>query len=71
MDILVYYWSEEDSGVKIKYLTSITFGCAKVQDVVTEIVKALEKLSSPVILMPLFGFDEPNVNKSLINKLTR
>ena len=36
MDLLVWYWSKVDNRVKIKYLTSIMFGHAKVPDVVRD-----------------------------------
>ena len=39
MDLLVCYWIEVDNRVKIKYLTSIMLGHAKVPTVVTEILK--------------------------------
>ena len=71
MDFPIYYWSEVDSGVKIKYLTSIMFGHAKAQDVVKEMLKALEKLAIPLKLMLSLGMDELNVNKSKLNKLNQ
>ena len=69
MDLPVHSWSEVDSRVKIKYLTSITFGHAKASDVVTEILKSLEKLAIPLKLMFSLGMDGPNVNKSILNKI--
>ena len=69
MDLLVHYWSEVDNRVKIKYLTSITYGHAKVPDVVTEILKVLEKLAIPLRLKLYLGMDGPNVNKSILNKI--
>ena len=71
MDLLVHYWSEVDSGVKIKHLTSVMFGHLKAQDVVTEIPKALEKLGTPLRQMLSVGMDGPNVNKSILNKLNQ
>ena len=68
MDLLVCYWPEVNYGMKIKYLTSVMFGHAKAQDVVTEILKALEKLVIPLILMFSVGIDGPNINKSKVNK---
>ena len=55
MDLLVCYWSEVNNRVKIKYLTSIMFGHAKVQAVVTEILKSLEKLVIPLKIMLSLG----------------
>ena len=69
MDLLVCYWSEVDNIVKIKCLTSIMFGHAKAPDVVTEILKSLEKLAIPLKLMLSLGMDGPNVNKSILNKI--
>ena len=71
MDLLVCYWSEVDNRVKIKYLTSIMFGHAKVPDSVTQIFKSLEKLAIPLKLMLSLGMDGPNVNKSILNKKIR
>ena len=71
MDLLVYYCSELDSQVKINYLTSIMFGHAKAQDVVTGILKALEKLAIPLKLMLALGIDGVHVNKSILNKLNQ
>ena len=70
MYLLISYWSEVDSGVKIKYLTSILFSHEKAQDLVTEILKAIEKLAIPLKLMLSLEMDGPNVNKSILNKLT-
>ena len=47
------------------------FGHAKAQDVVTDVIKALEKLTIPVKLMLSLGMDSPNVNKSILNKLNK
>ena len=58
MDLLAYYWSEVDSGIKIKYSISIIFGHAKAQDVVTEIIETLEKLAIPLKLMFLLKWME-------------
>ena len=69
MDLLVCYWSEVDSRVKVTYLTSIMFGHAKVPDVVAEILKSLEKLAIPLKLMLSVRMDGPNVSKSILNKL--
>ena len=69
MDLHVCFWSEMGSGVKSRYFTSIIYGHAKEQDVVTEILKALEKLAIPLILF--LGMDGPNVNKSILNKLNQ
>ena len=71
MDLLVFCWLEVDSGVKIKYLTSVMFGHAKAQDVVTMIFKALDKLPIPLKLMLSLGMDGPNMNKSILNKLNQ
>ena len=65
----MHYWSEVDSRVKIKYLMSFMFGHAKVPDVVTEILKSLEKLAIPLKLMLSLGMDRLNVNKSILNKV--
>ena len=43
---------------------SIMFEHAKAQDVVTKVLKALEKLAIPLKLMLSLGMDGPNVNKS-------
>ena len=56
--------------MKIKYLTSIMFGHAKAQDVVTKILEAFEQLAIPLKLMLSLGMDGPNVNMSILNKLT-
>ena len=69
MDLLVCYWSEVDSGVKIKYLTSVVFYHSKEEDMLTEILKALEKSAIPLTLMLSLGMDGPNINKSILNKL--
>ena len=45
MDLIVCCWSEVDNGVTVKYFTSITFGHAKAQNVVTEILKTLREIS--------------------------
>ena len=45
--------------MKIKYLTSVMFGHAKTQDVVTEILKELEKLATPLKLMFSLRMDGP------------
>ena len=45
------------------------YGHAKAQDVVTEILKALEKLAIPVKLMLSLGMDGPKMNKHILNKL--
>ena len=67
LDCRTYYLSEVDSGLKFKYLTSIVFSHAKGQDVVTRILKALEKLAISLKLMFSLGIDEPNVKKSILN----
>ena len=69
MDLHVCCWSEVDNRVKIKYLTSVMFGHAKAPDVVTEILKSLEKMVIPLKLMPSHGMDGQNVNKSILNKI--
>ena len=46
--------------VKIKYLTLIMFGHAKLPDVVTEVLKSLEKLAIPLKVMLSLGMDGPN-----------
>ena len=71
MDLVVCYWSEVDNGVKAKYLTSIMFGHAKVQDVVAEILKSLEIISIPLEWMLSLGINRPNVNKSILKKLNK
>ena len=43
--------------MKIECLRSIMFGYAVTQDVVTEILKALEKLAIPLKLMLSVGMD--------------
>ena len=58
MDFLVCCWSEVDNRVKIKYLTSIMFGYAKVPGVVTEILRSLEKLAIPLKLRFLLEWME-------------
>ena len=60
MDLLVCYWSEVDNRVEIKHLTSIMFGHTKVPDVVTEILKSLEELAIPLLLLLTLGMDGPN-----------
>ena len=45
------------------------FGHAKAPDVVTEILKSLEKLAIPPKLMISLGMDAPNVNKSILNRI--
>ena len=57
--------------MKIKYLTSIMFGHAKAPDVVTEIIKSLEKLTIPLKLLLSLGMDGPNINKSILNKINK
>ena len=71
IELLVWYWSEVDHGVKIKYLTSVMFTYAKGHDVMTEILKALKKLAIPFKLMLSAGIDGLNVNKSILNKLNQ
>ena len=65
LDLLVYYWSKVDSGVKIK------FGLTKAQDMVTEILLALEKLSITLKLMPSLTMDGPDVSKCILIKLNQ
>ena len=68
VDLLVQNCSEVDNGIKIKYLTSIIVVHAKTQDMVTEVLKALEKLTIPLKWILSLGMDGPNVNKSIQNK---
>ena len=71
MDLLVRFWSDIHNEVKVKYLTSIMFGHAKAESVVTEIMKVLENLSIPFKLMLSLGMDGPNVNKSILMKINQ
>ena len=71
MDLLVHYWSEREHVVKVKYITSIMFGHAKVDTVVDEMLQTLEELALPLRLMLSLGMDGPNVNKSILNKLNK
>ena len=59
MDFLGWYWSDLDSGGKVKYLTSIMCGHTKAQDVVTGMLTTLEELAIPHTLMLFHGMDEP------------
>ena len=43
MDLLIWYWSETDHEVKVKYLTSKMFGTATATIVVKEMTYALKK----------------------------
>ena len=69
MDLLVCYWSEVDSGVKMKCLTLIMFVHAKVQDLLTEILKALKEISHSCQTSAFSGMDGPNMNNSILIKL--
>ena len=55
--------------VKIEYLTSIMSDHGKAQDVVTEILKALEKVAIPLKLMLSLAIVRPHVKKSILNIL--
>ena len=44
------------------------FGHAKVPDVVTEVLKSLDKLAVPFKLMLSLVMDGPNANKSVLNR---
>ena len=59
-----------DYGVKIKYLTLVTYDHVK-SDVVTEIPQALKKLTIPLKLIISLEMDGQTVNKSILNKLTQ
>ena len=63
MDLLIWYWSETDHEVKVKYLTSIIFGTATATIVLKEMTYALEKVEVSIRLMVSLGMDGPNVNK--------
>ncbi len=52
-------------------MTSIMFGHAKSEDIVKEILAALEKLALPVKQILSLGMDGPNVNKSVLEKINR
>ena len=67
MDLHVCYWCEVDNGVKIRYLISIMFGHAKVQDVLAKILKALEILLIPLKTILSLGIDGSNVNNPVLN----
>ena len=47
------------------------FSHAKAQNVVTEILKALEKLAIPLKWMVSLGMDGQNLSKSILNKLNQ
>ena len=71
MELLIWYWSETDHEVKVKYLTSIMFGTATATIVMKEMTYALEKLGVPIRPMVSLGMDGPNVNKSIRDKLNK
>ena len=69
MDLLVTYWPETSNEVKVKYLTSLMFGSATATIVVKEMMYVFKKLGVPIHLMVSLGMDDPNVNKSIRDKL--
>ena len=71
MDVLVWFWSETHSEVRVKYQTSVMFGNARAEDVVKEILGVLEKLAIPHRLMLFLGMDGPNVNKCIMHKINQ
>ena len=60
-----------NSGVKIKYLTSVMFGHAKAKDVVREMLKTTEGLAIPLKLMLSLEMDGPTLKMSLLNSLNQ
>ena len=71
LNLFVHYWSETNNEVRVKYLTSAMFGHAKAVNVVKEMLTALEELGIPLKLMLSLAVDDPNVNKSILNKLNK
>ena len=71
MGLVVQYCSEQDQGVKVKYITPIIFSHTKGENVFKEMFNALEKLSITPTLMLSLGKDGPNVNKSIRDKLNQ
>ena len=67
----VQFWSETHNEVRVKYLTSDMFGHASAEDVVKEMLGALDKLAIPLRLMASLRMDEPNVNKSRMHKISQ
>ena len=71
MDTIVQFWSEIHNEVRVKYLTSVMFWHARAEDVVKEMLGALDKLAIPLRLMLSLGMDGPNVNKSIMHKINQ
>ena len=57
--------------MKVKYLTSIMFGNSKAEDVVIEMLDILHELAIPIKLIVPLGIEGPNVNKSIMEKLSQ
>ena len=71
MDLLLRYWSEQHQEVRVKYFTSVMYGHAKAEDVVKEIMDALQKWAVPLKLLMSHGMDGPNVNKAVCSKVNQ
>ena len=71
MDVVVWFWSETNNEVTVKYLTSVMFGHARAEDVVKEMLGILDKLAIPLRLMLSLVMDEPNANKSIMHKINQ
>ena len=70
-DVLVQFWSETHNELRLKYLTSVMFGNARIEDAVKEMFGVLDKLAIPLRLLFSHGMDGPNVNKSIMHKINQ
>ena len=71
IDVLVRFWSETHTEVRVKYLTSVMLGHIRAEDFVKEMLGVLDRLAIPLRMMLSLGIDGPNVNKYIMHKINQ